>query len=690
MPEAVLIAGSIAATAAASAVAGPLGTVIVGSITVGTVVGATIAVGSTLLAAELQSRDSAALTGGQGVDEAGVSTRVSSALRRWRVLGAAKTAGAFLAYDIGEDGDLWQLIAVASHRIDGIVEHRLDGRPVTLDGDGWVTAPQKWAGRVQILTRSGGHNVTFPQLVAQLPYWTDDHVGRGIAQVAIRQRPVESGILQRVYPRRRLQWTGIVRGDDQVWDPRTDTTGWTDNAALHLLRFLTLDPLDGGCGVPLAKINVPTFKRAADVCDEQLPLANGGTQARWSVGGVLEFAEDRRTAFRELLSALDGDLRFDDQGRWALRLDPTERIVRLTEDHVLGLEVGPGTPAYERATRVAPVIRSAQHDYREITLPPRKVPGATGPTQQIAMELKLVQSHAQAQRIAKRRISREWPDYAATAVITLAAARRVQSFGTVLLDVPGTPRVWRWLVQRVRKDVTNGTATLDLISLPLGFALWDREDEEPEGLPSLPETEGTVAAPAGVTVVATVVATDGGRANALRVAWAPPSDPSLSAELQVAEAGTGEWSGAGTAPAVIGRLDSRVLYRGRDYDVRIRFAGPDGAATEWTEVEATEVSAAGTQPNACTGLSALVLDGEVTVSATAPASGPVERVQFRFATVDDFAASSFLASRAADAGDSVEATRANLAAGTYYAWARARSAEDVDGPPTASVSFTIL
>lgn len=693
MATAVVIAGSIAATAAAGATTGVLATAVIGSITVGTLVGAAIAVGTPLLAQALAGTPSAAeLPGSPGLDPAAVTTQVASAARRWRLIGETKTAGAFLAYDASDENELWQLIAVSCSRIDSIVEHRLDGRVVTLDADGWVTSPARWAGRVQIKVKLGGHTTTFPQLVEALPYWTDAHVGRGIAQVLIRQLPVEPGRVQKVYPRRRLQWTGVVRGDPDIWDPRDDSVGWSENAALHLLRYLMLSPLDGGCGVPVDRINLASFRRAATLSDQVVELKGGGSQPRWRVGGVIEHAQDRREALGEFLKALDGDLRFDRQGRWALRLSPGEHTVRLGEDDVLALEIGPGTPAYERVTRVAPVIRSAQHGYREITVPPRTRPGLAGETvRQVALPLKLVQWHAQAQRIAKRRVQREWPDYAATATITLSAARRVQALGSVLLDLSAAPPVGRWLVQRVRKDLAAQTATLELVSLPGGYELWDAEDEAPPDFATVGDGDADlVAAPGGVTVVATVVNLDGSQGNGLRVAWAPVADVSLAAEVQVAEAGTDEWSSAGLAPARVGRLSTGVLYRGRDYDVRVRFVGgPDGAATDWTLVEATEVAAVGTQPDAPTGLSATVDGAAVTLSATAPASGPVERIQFRWAPVDDFAQSTFFGVSAADNGDAVQATRASVAPGTYYGWARARSAADVDGSPTASVSFTV-
>jgi hypothetical protein len=125
---------------------------------------------------------------------------------------------------------------------------------------------------------------------------------------------------------------GIVKGK-KVWDPRTDTTAWSDNAALCQLDYLMGDY---GIGASVDAIDLPSWIAAANICDEQVALASGDVQKRYLCNGT--FTRDQRPidVMEDLLSASAGTIIYS-QGKYygyAATYDvPTHS---LTEDDLRG------------------------------------------------------------------------------------------------------------------------------------------------------------------------------------------------------------------------------------------------------------------------------------------------------------------------------------------------------------------
>ena len=75
--------------------------------------------------------------------------------------------------------------------------------------------------------------------------------------------------------------TAVVKGK-KVYDPRTDTTAWSDNAALCVRDYIT-----SAYGMQDSDVDDTAFSVAANVCDEAIPLSGGGTEARYAMNGVV-------------------------------------------------------------------------------------------------------------------------------------------------------------------------------------------------------------------------------------------------------------------------------------------------------------------------------------------------------------------------------------------------------------------
>ncbi|MGH8333478.1 MAG: host specificity protein J, partial [Pseudomonas fluorescens] len=142
-------------------------------------------------------------------------------------------------------------------------------------------------------------------LKANCPDWKDSQIGRGLSYVRVSlQYSAEkfpSGI-----PDTRF----VVRGRNDIYDPRTGTTVYSANTALHLLWFLR-----ARCGVPDDEIVFETFASAANVCDEALTNADGSTSQRYRSGCVIG-ADEQRTGVLQKLEAASGGYLIRVGGRW--------------------------------------------------------------------------------------------------------------------------------------------------------------------------------------------------------------------------------------------------------------------------------------------------------------------------------------------------------------------------------------
>ncbi|OYW20680.1 MAG: hypothetical protein B7Z52_02020, partial [Burkholderiales bacterium 12-64-5] len=257
---------------------------------------------------------------------------------------------------------------LASHEIDGVDSWIINDTPVTVDGNGWVTTEQfcrvatsttwvdgpplflgfdEWgnpmhgANPVQQTTRTvtplirlrvyDGTQTTLDAdiLSASAGAMSIGDCGRGLAWVAVRFEADHDIFGQIGAPTIRA----VVRGK-RLFDPRTGLTAWTDNAAL-----CALDYLQGEHGLRClpAEINTASIIAAANVCDEQVPIA-GGSQARYTINGAIGSDVGLRDNLESLVDAMAG-MAVWVQGRWRVMAGAYAPPLRtLTESDIQQVE----------------------------------------------------------------------------------------------------------------------------------------------------------------------------------------------------------------------------------------------------------------------------------------------------------------------------------------------------------------
>ncbi|WP_313429026.1 DUF1983 domain-containing protein [Pseudomonas sp.] len=177
-------------------------------------------------------------------------------------------------------------------------------------------------------------------LKANCPDWKDEQIGRGLSFVRLSLKysaeKFPSGI-----PDARF----IVRGRNDVYDPRSGMAVYTENTALHILWFLR-----NRCGVPDDEIVFETFASGANVCDESVANPDNTTSPRYRSSCVIG-ADEQRTNVLQKLEAACGGRTIRVGGRWMFQAGayygPYD--FEITEDMVIGTITGSTEPTNDAA-----------------------------------------------------------------------------------------------------------------------------------------------------------------------------------------------------------------------------------------------------------------------------------------------------------------------------------------------------
>lgn len=135
-----------------------------------------------------------------------------------------------------------------------------------------------------------------PYLVRNCPSWTDDMVGRGVAMVRIGLK-YDQELFPAGLPNLKFEVEGKL-----VWDPRTNNTIYSNNAAICILDYY-LNYLK----VPKEDINLNEFIAAANICDEQVLDADGSYSKRYTVNGTFDVSETCNDILDSLFQACGGE-----------------------------------------------------------------------------------------------------------------------------------------------------------------------------------------------------------------------------------------------------------------------------------------------------------------------------------------------------------------------------------------------
>lgn len=217
---------------------------------------------------------------------------------------------------------LYIALVMAEGEVESITDFLIDDLPIT---------DPKYSGLVGIDVYLGGDDQTMPDtalLREANEFWTADHRLRGVAFLGVRLKWDEeafSGI---------PDITAVVKGK-KVYDPRTDTTAWSDNPALCIRDYLTNTRY--GKGLPLSAIDDVAIAAAANACDESVTLYDGGGSGKlFTCNAVLDTSRTLFDNLNTLLLGCRGFLPYS-QGQYRLKVDGSRSSeFTFTNDTIIG------------------------------------------------------------------------------------------------------------------------------------------------------------------------------------------------------------------------------------------------------------------------------------------------------------------------------------------------------------------
>ena len=211
--------------------------------------------------------------------------------------------------------------------------------------------------------------------------------------------------------------SGPERASDQTtWG--TGASSNRNNPALQLLWFLlgwripdSTGKLSVGCGIPAARLDLPSFITAANICDEPITLAAGGTQKRYETSGVGSDADNRMEIIQILLTSMNATLR-DSNGRLSITVmknDLATPVLEFDDNDILGdfsWNQTRGLDEMMNAVHGRYTDPSTNSLYQQVEYPVISIASIDGIERMQTLDLPWVQEGRRAQRIAKQVLQR--------------------------------------------------------------------------------------------------------------------------------------------------------------------------------------------------------------------------------------------------------------------------------------------
>lgn len=206
----------------------------------------------------------------------------------------------------GNNEFLHMIICLAGNEVSSIGDIYINDEVVTLDGSGFVTS-QNWNSKVRVQKYDGSQTTAPASLLAESAQIDSTFIGRGIAYLYVRLE-----FDQDTFPNGVPLFTAIVNGKE-VYDPRTATTAHSSNAALCIRDYIS-----ESYGLADASVDDVSFTASANVCDENITLAAGGTEKRYTLNGVIRADQTPGDILQQMMTSCAGTL-FWGQGNWQLK-----------------------------------------------------------------------------------------------------------------------------------------------------------------------------------------------------------------------------------------------------------------------------------------------------------------------------------------------------------------------------------
>ena len=536
---------------------------------------------------------------------------VRQPISHWQyIYGRARTGGALTFAHESADDRFHLVITFAGHASQEIEAIQFNDEVVPLDGNGDATG--KYAGHVRIKLSLGDEpGQPFPDLVAESEgKWTDAHRQSGRTKIYARLT-----FNADLFPTGIPNITAIIKGR-KVYDPRSTLTAWSDNPSLCIADFLC-DPVAGlGC-VYAAEIDNAQLIAAANIDDEAVNLAAGGTEARYTLNGTSMVNVEPRATIGRMLTANAGKARYIG-GVW--RIHPAAYVVptiTLSEDDCRGVpHISPRISASELSNAVKGLYVSEDNLWQPSDFPP--ITNATYLAEDNnerswrELDLPYTKSAATAQRIAKielekmrQQIGVEWPGkfngYRLQPGDTVKLGFALLGWSEKVFEVDQASLVFEGEADGLRMGC-------DLVLRETASTVYDWASGEETVIDAAPDTNlpdpWSVAAPGVPDVAEALFETTGSAGVKARatMTWMAVPDAFVADYLPEYRIAGGTWA---VLPATGGLTAEINDIAPGDYEFRLRARNSLGVRSAYSGTRAREILGLTAAPAALTGFAVI-------------------------------------------------------------------------------------
>lgn len=424
---------------------------------------------------------------------------------------------------------LHMVIVLAAHEVEEIGTIYLDDKPLTLDADGYATDSRWTTPAGTLAVRVKKHLGSISQtadttLATEVDKWTLNHRLRGLAYVYVRLL-----VNPTTFPTGIPNISAIVKGK-KVYDPRTDTTSFSNNWALCVRDYLT--NTEYGLGATDAEVDDTSIIAAANVCEEAVTLQSGGTHARYTCDGVIDTEKTPIDVLNELNTAAAGIITYTG-GRFAVFAGaydtPTVDIDDTWLRGSMSISDSPGRKETFNAVKgiyVEPDLYYQPTDFSPITNTLYETEDG-GERVWRDMELNFTTNQERAQRLAKVMLEQSRQSIVVQMECNLKAAQ-LRIWDTVRLTsaLPGfSSKVFRVVGWQLNPD-----GGIDITLKEESSVAYDWNSGEPTLHDPAPDTnlpDAQFVLPPGVpTITETLIETIGGGGvkSKVVISWSPSPD----------------------------------------------------------------------------------------------------------------------------------------------------------------------
>ena len=613
-----------AIAAAASTIGGAVGS-FAGALSLGKVV----SFGSSLLSFGLNraaKRKAGAFNG--SADRSSTGTVRDGSVARRLIFGETRVGGV-IAYWTTLDGTnkLHAILAFGEGPIEAINEIYI-GDDLAVDKNANVQS--KYDGLIEVHKHLGAvDQPADANAVSNIPEWTENHKLLGVAYIYIiltnNSTAFPNG-LNHVF-----EISANIKGLNTIYDPRTLSSGYTNNAALCIAHYLTKGRLGLNADYS-TEIDETQLIAAADICDELVALRVGGTEAnltganeekRYCIDGIVYGDQPPTDVLADMSEAMAGDIVYAN-GKFQIipgyyqvpTFELTASMVKGViqdrvnkkpkRDRINTVKVRYIGEATNWQTGSAPTMRSDQYIFED------------GEELVAEIDLPFTKSSATAQRIAKKFLEEARRMKSMTVSRCSIEALRAQAGRTIMFTFPkyGYDRkVFK--VDEWAMTITDSKVSIQLPIRETDLEIYSWNSYLHEQLAGVPRDSDTTQS-TGPFPVQNLSATSQGGAIALN--WEKPAIPLVGIVVRYVSfryrINAGTWSTAVQLPLSI--LE-RVI-EGLDQDTVYEFELTTYTGTSSTDVNGITVGAATSNGQSKLFVSTGVSGAEVATPVFSPSS----------------------------------------------------------------------